>query len=137
MNFRINLDAAGIVTSIACAIHCAILPLAITSLPVFGINIVENAAFEYFMIGVAIVIGFFALWHGYRKHHHRLLPIWLFAGGAMALIAKQIWHHNQYWLLGVAVLLIVSAHWINYRASKAGPKCNCRPGSPERIVCPR
>jgi hypothetical protein len=40
--FKINFDALGIVASIACAIHCAILPLIISTLPLFGINIINN-----------------------------------------------------------------------------------------------
>ncbi|HAL95914.1 MAG TPA: MerC domain-containing protein, partial [Chitinophagaceae bacterium] len=33
MRFRINWDALGISASIACAIHCALLPLFLSSLP--------------------------------------------------------------------------------------------------------
>ncbi len=42
---RINWDAWGVATSLACAIHCAVLPLLLSSLPVFGINIIENEPF--------------------------------------------------------------------------------------------
>ena len=44
--FKINYDALGIATSLACAIHCAILPLVLTSLPVLGVNIIHNIPFE-------------------------------------------------------------------------------------------
>ena len=44
--FKINYDALGITASLACAIHCAVLPLLMTSLPVFGINIINNYFFE-------------------------------------------------------------------------------------------
>jgi hypothetical protein len=54
---KINLDALGATASVLCAIHCAILPLMLASLPVFGVNIVHNAPFEYGMIGLAFVIG--------------------------------------------------------------------------------
>ncbi|HNE92671.1 MAG TPA: MerC domain-containing protein, partial [Chitinophagaceae bacterium] len=52
MAFKINWDALGISTSIACAIHCAVLPLVVTSLPLFGINIIHNLWFEFSMIGI-------------------------------------------------------------------------------------
>ena len=42
MNLKINWDALGITASLACAIHCALLPLFFTSLPILGINIIEN-----------------------------------------------------------------------------------------------
>ncbi|MFK9892529.1 MerC domain-containing protein, partial [Escherichia coli] len=45
-NFKINWDALGVVTSVACAIHCAVLPLVLTSLPLFGVEIIDNLYFE-------------------------------------------------------------------------------------------
>ena len=47
MNIKLNWDALGIVTSIACAIHCALLPVLMSTLPVFGINIIDNVFFEW------------------------------------------------------------------------------------------
>jgi hypothetical protein len=115
MNFRINWDALGVATSLACAIHCAILPLILTSLPVLGINIIDNEGFEYFMIFLAFAIGVFALWHGYKKHHHSFLPLGIFGAGILLLLAKQLWHEYQLWFLPIAVLLIIAAHLMNYR----------------------
>lgn len=118
MRFRMNWDALGIVTSLACAIHCAFLPLVLTSLPLFGINIIDNVAFEYFMILLAFAIGVYALWHGYRRHHHSRKPLLLFTAGILLLFAKQYWHDYQYWLLPLAVIAIVSAHLMNYRSCR-------------------
>ena len=115
MNIRVNWDALGVATSMACAIHCAILPFLLTSLPVFGINIIDNVLFEYFMIFLAFAIGFYSLWHGYKKHHHSFTPLIIFSAGILLLIGKQIWHKYQLWILPVAVILIVVAHFNNYR----------------------
>jgi tetrahydromethanopterin S-methyltransferase subunit C len=112
---KINLDALGVTASVLCAIHCAILPLVVASLPVFGVNIVHNPLFEYGMIGLAFVIGTGSLWHGFTRHHRRLLPWLLFAGGMIALIAKEIWPGMELVFLPVAVILVVSAHVLNYR----------------------
>jgi uncharacterized membrane protein YoaK (UPF0700 family) len=115
MRFKINWDALGIATSIACAIHCALLPLFISSLPLFGVNIIDNLRFEYWMIGLAFVVGVYALYHGYNKHHHSLWPILLFTMGILLLVVKVNWHQWQVQLLIPAVLFIVAAHYINYR----------------------
>src|SRR6266480_1800573 len=72
---RINWDAMGIGTSLACAIHCALLPLFLTSLPVLGIELIDNMTFEYTMIFIALGIGSIALLHGFKRHHHNLLPL--------------------------------------------------------------
>ncbi|MBX9734908.1 MAG: MerC domain-containing protein [Chitinophagaceae bacterium] len=115
MRFKINWDALGIATSIACAIHCALLPLFISSIPLFGVNIIDNLRFEYWMIGLAFVVGVYALYHGYKKHHHSIWPILLFSFGIMLLLAKVHWHQWQLSLLIPAVICIVGAHYINYR----------------------
>ncbi len=115
MKFRINWDALGITASVACAIHCAVLPLFLASLPLFGINIIENMAFEIGMIALAFVIGSYALWHGYKSHHHSLLPFWLFTLGISFLVLKQIFLEYHLLLLAPAVVLIVLGHVLNYR----------------------
>ncbi|RFM30227.1 MerC domain-containing protein [Deminuibacter soli] len=132
MNWKINWDAMGITASLVCAIHCALLPLILSSLPIFGINIIDNAWFEYGMIALALVIGAYSFRHGFTKHHHRLLPVMLFAAGFALLFCKQVWHSYQFWFLPPAVVLIVSAHYINYRFCRKADHCHaddCAHGS--------
>jgi undecaprenyl pyrophosphate phosphatase UppP len=121
---RINYDALGIAASLACAIHCAILPLVLSSLPLFGINIINNTGFEYLMIGIAFIIGSYSLWHGYRKHHHKLYPVLLFTAGICLLFMKQYFHEHFIKFLIPAVILIVSAHWLNYTECKRAKHCH-------------
>jgi uncharacterized membrane protein YoaK (UPF0700 family) len=115
MSIKFNWDALGITASAACAIHCAILPLFLSSLPLFGVNIIENLRFEYFMIGLAFVVGVYALYHGFKKHHHSWLPLLLFGAGIVLLIAKVSFHQWRLLLLFPSVLLIIVAHVLNYR----------------------
>ncbi len=115
MSTKINWDAFGITASVACAIHCAILPLFLSSLPLFGVNIIENLRFEYFMIGVAFFVGVYALYHGFKKHHHSWLPLLLFSTGIVLLIAKVSFHPWRYLLLVPSVLFIITAHVLNFR----------------------
>ena len=115
---RINWDALGIGASLACALHCAVLPLVLTSLPLFGINIIHNLFFEYFMIALAFVVGSYALWHGYKKHHRKYLPLLVFTAGILCLLAKQHWHEYELFILPFAVIFIVSAHLMNFRAGR-------------------
>jgi len=116
---KINWDAIGIATSLACAIHCALLPLILSSLPLFGVNIINNLSFELCMILLAFCIGSYALYHGWKKHHRRLLPFIIFSVGMSLLFCKQIWHQYQFELLIPAVVLIITAHYLNYRFCSA------------------
>lgn len=108
----------GITASVLCAIHCALLPLLVTALPLLGMPLLRHPLFEYGMIGLAFGIGAWAFWHGFRHHHHRLTPWLLFLIGMILLIAKQIWRAYELRLLPFAVLLIIAAHIVNYRLSR-------------------
>jgi hypothetical protein len=115
MKQRVNWDALGITTSVACAIHCALLPLFLTSLPLFGINIIQNPFFEGGMILLAFCIGVYALYHGYKKHHHNKMPLTIFSIGIILLVLKQIFTEYEVWFLIPAVILIILSHLLNYR----------------------
>ncbi|TXI33409.1 MAG: MerC domain-containing protein [Niabella sp.] len=118
MKLKINWDALGIGASLACAIHCALLPLFLTSLPLFGINIIHNVFFEVLMILLALAIGVYSLYHGYKKHHHSLLPLSLFFFGFIFLVLKQFFLQFEVWLLIPGVLLIITAHLRNYKSCR-------------------
>ena len=115
MKFKINWDAFGVGTSLACAIHWAVLPFFLTSLPIFGANIIDNTIFEAGMILLALGIGSYSLYHGFKKHHHNLLPLILFFSGFIFLVLKQFFISYETWLLIPAVILIVTAHFFNFR----------------------
>lgn len=115
MKLKINWDAMGIGASLACAIHCALLPLFLSSLPLFGVNIIHNTFFEAGMIVLALCIGSYSLYHGYKKHHHSPLPLTIFFWGFVLLVSKQFFVRYETWLLIPAVLLIITAHFLNFR----------------------
>jgi uncharacterized membrane protein YoaK (UPF0700 family) len=115
MKFKINWDAFGIAASVACAIHCAVLPLILSSLPLFGINIIENQGFEFLMIALAFVVGVYSLYHGRKKHHHSYYPMVIFAAGISLLFIKSMLHSHSLMLLLPAVSLVVIAHYLNYK----------------------
>lgn len=123
MQWKVNWDALGITASVACAVHCAFLPLVLTSLPVFGVEIIDNAGFEIMMIIIAAAIGAYSLLHGYKKHHHQLTPLLIFGVGILFLCAKQVWHEQQLWFLPPAVILIVTAHYFNFKSCKKASHC--------------
>lgn len=123
---RVNFDTLGITTTIICAIHCAVLPLMLTSLPLFGKNLIDNLFFEYLMIALAAVIGLYSLTHGFKKHHHAKTPIIIFGFGILMLILKQVFHDNQLLFLIPGVISIIAAHMLNIRFCRiTGAGNNC------------
>ncbi len=114
MKFRINWDALGISASIACAIHCALLPLFLSSLPLFGINIIHHVGFEIGMIVLAFAIGSYSMYHGYKKHHHSYKPIILFSIGIALMFSRLAFREIELYLLFPAAFFIIVAHVNNH-----------------------
>ena len=115
MKLKLNWDKMGIATSVICAIHCALLPALTATLPVFGINIVDNAFFEWGMITLAFFVGVYSLYHGFIKHHRNYIPVYIFGAGFCFLVLKQFFKQYEYLFLAIAVILIISAHYYNYQ----------------------
>ena len=118
MRTKLNWDALGITTSLACAVHCALLPLFLTSLPVFGVELIENISFEIFMIALAFCIGILSLYHGWKRHHHSFVPMLVFSVGFVFLVMKVFFVEYEGWLLIPAVSGIVGGHLLNYKSCK-------------------
>jgi hypothetical protein len=118
MRFKINWDALGVTTSLACAIHCALLPAFLTSLPIFGVEIIENPPFEIGMVVLAFSIGIYSLYHGWKRHHHSLLPILVFSVGFVFLVLKLFIVKYENWLLIPGVIGIIAGHVLNYKSCR-------------------
>lgn len=115
------LDKIGIGASLACAIHCIMLPLIFSTLPLFGIEVMKNWKIEVVMILTSFVAGSWALYHGYKKHHHRIWMLLLFiAGLSLVIIANFI---STQWIEMVLKFFgaggIVTAHIYNLKYNKS------------------
>ena len=62
------LDRIGATGSIVCAIHCALLPIAIAVLPSLGIAVWLGDGFEQAFVLFATLLGVFSVVWGYRRH---------------------------------------------------------------------
>ncbi|MGO4779524.1 MerC domain-containing protein, partial [Lysobacter sp. 2RAB21] len=63
------LDRIGALGSLACAVHCAALPLLIAVLPSLGIAVWFGDGFEMGFVMFATLLGSFSVISGYRRHH--------------------------------------------------------------------
>lgn len=93
-------------------------------MPLFGINILDNIYFEAGMILIALVIGGLTLFHGYRKHHHRVTPLILFITGMFFLIFKHFVSDTVIWLIIPSSILILLAYYLNWRFCRIAKHCH-------------
>lgn len=62
------LDRFGAAGSLACAAHCALLPLLIAALPSLGLAMWLSDGLEFGFVVFASLLGAFSLLWGYRRH---------------------------------------------------------------------
>ena len=115
--YNSKLDSAGMTASILCAIHCAIVPLLITMLPLAGLGFLANPLIEWSMIIFALCIGTYAIGLSYLQTHHKLLPVVLLIVGFLIIIAGHVFiiGWQEAIIVPVGGLLIATAHFFNFR----------------------
>ncbi len=125
---KLNADRWGIITSIACAVHCTVLPLLVSCLPFLNIEILEHKAIEWSMIALALIFGTLSLYHGYTYHHKKYLAFVLFLTGFGFLILNQVFTERFVFIfIPLASAGIISAHVLNLYYCRVSGKYTANP----------
>ncbi len=122
-----RLDRTGAIASFACAIHCALMPLLVTALPLLGLSFLASEPVEWALLACSALLGTLALWVGYRQHRAG----WMFGvlGVALVLLVGgrvaeeggiEVWGQALMVLGGLAMM---SAHLINRKLCRACGAC--------------
>ena len=128
MKFNLNsqlLDKVGMSASVACAIHCALLPIVLTLLPIIGLEFLANPAIELGMIALSLSLAIFALLGAYQKHRKAWPFVILMLGFAFIALGHLLAGLESI-LIPSGGLLIAIAHFINLKLTKS---CNHSPKS--------
>lgn len=133
------LDKIGIVASLVCAVHCAILPLAIGILPLIGMGFIANGLFDWIMVSIAGIVGYLSLVNGHKKHKKHT-PMCFFVLGIFIILSSLFmlghthecgacsnhseeipWHSI---MMTAGGILICASHFINIKLCKSCAVCN-------------
>lgn len=117
-----RLDNIGITASTLCAIHCAVVPLLFTSLPLVGLGFLANAWVEWGMIIFALVIGLYSIGLSYWRTHRRSVPLFMLVSGFVIIMGGHAFTttgKSEAMIVPVGGLLIAAAHYVNYRYTGA------------------
>ena len=123
-----SLDALGAAASAACALHCALIPLAAAAMPYMGLDALDSAAFDRGFAAFAILFGLVVVGGGYCRHRARLL-LALFAAAVALLAAGVTVAHASPWhaiALALGGSLMAATHLVNRHGVKHH---GCRPRS--------
>lgn len=112
-----KLDSIGMTASALCAIHCAVVPLLLTTLPLVGLGFLANPMVEWTMIILALVLGVLSIFLSYFRTHKRVLPLLLLLLGFAIIICGHIFITG--WVESIVVpiggLTIAAAHFVNFK----------------------
>lgn len=121
------LDRTGATVPWVCAVHCLLMPIAASFLPIFGISFFADEGFEVVFIGMSLLIAAISLLPGYVRHHRKLQVLILFTVGIILVILADILLGSN--LFGKSVLILVGAmmitrsHTLNRRFCRACYLC--------------
>jgi len=115
------LDHTGMMASLACAIHCAAVPLLATFLPLWGMEFLANPIIETAMLALSLCIGILSL--GFSFHQHRkVIPIFVLAAGFVCIGIGHVAEAVESYLIPIGGLAIALAHFLNTRYQSACKK---------------
>ena len=114
------LDRFGAAGSLACAAHCALLPLLLAALPSLGVAVWLGDSLEFGFVVFASLLGLFTLVSGYRRHR-AVRALWLLVPGLVVLWVGVLYAPLHHSLLPHAVAMTLGgtlvglAHLANLR----------------------
>jgi len=114
-----QIDRLGIMAAIACAVHCAALPLLVTSLPLIGLEFLANIWVEISMICISILLGCYSLSKSYPKHHSLTPTILLLIGFIFIAVGHFLLHDFEAFFIPIGGLIIATGHFVNWRSLKS------------------
>ena len=112
-----RLDVVGAGASFLCALHCAAMPVLLTTLPLAGLEILASHRLEQAFVIAAAVFGFFVIGSGYCRHRLAVVALSYLAGVA-ALVTGAFFMHDvlaHAGLLATGGVLLGLAHALNRR----------------------
>jgi hypothetical protein len=128
------LDKAGMIASITCAIHCMIMPLVVTLLPIFGLSLFATEEFEWMLLMVSAMLGVTSLCFGFRKHKSFRAFSFLGIGLTFLVIGRLAHEHVSHFrvftfdiyllFLVAGAILVAFSHWLNNKLCKSCLPCH-------------
>ena len=115
-------DSLGSAGAVLCAIHCALLPVALVLLPMLSFGVLASSAFESGFVLFATALAVASLWHGYR-HHRAYHAFLVLIPGLAALwggVSIHSWHDSlvaHAVAMSIGGALVGLAHLVNMRLS--------------------
>jgi hypothetical protein len=116
----VTLDRLGMTASTLCAIHCALVPIFLTTLPLMGLQFLADERIEISMILISAMLGTLSLSLSYRKQHRKVLPFLVLFTGFILIGAGHLpgVSNMEPVLIPLGGFIVAIAHFVNWRLNK-------------------
>ena len=123
-----KLDKLGASSSSLCAVHCALMPIVITFLPLIGLGWLASGWVEWALFTSSAVLGTSSLCLGYRQHGNKVALRTLAIGLSVLALGRlgDMHHWAPYYaaLLVVGGFTVAGSHYINHRLCHSCHSCH-------------
>lgn len=118
-----RLDHVGTYLSFACAIHCALTPLAVALLPFLAFESASQEIIHKCVILVSVILAIGGFCWGVRRH--RAWHLLYLVGSGIALLAFSQFgsYAHAEMIAAVGALCLAASHWINRQLCKRCLRC--------------
>ena len=111
-------DYSGIITSVVCVFHCLLLPLVISTAPLFGIELIKNTWLEVMTLIMSFFFGYLAIGRNFKKKKNKW-PMLFFTTGFLLLLVNILFDCEEWMFITPAAFFIITAHALNFKNHKA------------------
>jgi hypothetical protein len=112
------IDRYGMALSIGCAIHCAVLPIAMSLVTASGLSWIAGPQFEWAILACTFILGSWRLIKSFVKHKNPQ-SLYMFGVGLIFFAAaKMTWFnfpYNEAWFMTAGGFSVAAAHFRNLR----------------------
>jgi hypothetical protein len=119
------LDQVAVASSMLCAGHCLLAPLAVGALPLAGMEAALGEPLEWTFVVGGLALGSASLIPSFRRLHRRWLPLMLFGAGVALWMGARLLASERWELLLVVTgaASLATAHLLNRRWCRACRSC--------------
>lgn len=125
------IDRTGIALSLACGVHCALLPFVIGAAALFPIKWLASESTELWLLAGSGTIALSSLLTSYwLKHRHKRCLVFLVPGLAVLayVLFGSISEHLEPWVVAGATSSIAVGHLVNIRLCRQCAQCQSKVG---------
>lgn len=120
-----HLDKIGTGLSLACAMHCLLLPVVVGFLPLLGLGILADHTTEAIFASCTLGLAFLSTVWGLKTHRdQRILLLYLTSAGVVLFGLLFAPEHSHLIYMVVGGLGIAATHIINRKLCSTCPGCH-------------